>query len=208
MMRYFLGFIFVSVLFVSSSSALNWRDFITVNGKPLSESGDTTGPEEGRQEVQAAEKFRPAKHWCAANGRGESPDSRDPRWCMNMTLEGGEWYESQQQTFIIPTKVDLAYIRAKRFLQFEDADDREANKNSQYNNNTSLWDGIAGTYYKVKAVYGGPRRKDPILWRVKYTVEFETVSDKETKVILDYQVYGRDTDPNLFKELLMDSLTR
>ena len=206
----FLGLIILFSLSTSGANALNWKDFVTVNGKPLSQSDVNVEPdasgEVGEKSVDAPTSPKQVKHYCYTLEYNDRPDSRDPRWCEGMTLEGGKWHEVPNMTTTIPVRVDLAYVRAKRYLKFEDPDDQKANANSRYNSNTSGWDGIPGTYYRVKGTYGGPRIKDPILWRAPYEVEFEAVNDNETKVILSYRVYGRDVEPRLFQRQLMDAL--
>ncbi|GAA4100351.1 hypothetical protein [Zhongshania borealis] len=208
MKKDFIRLTFLFLLFISAANALNWKDFITVNGRPLSQSDEE--PEvptvEGEKINEMPSPARLTKHYCYTLTYSDRPDSRDPRWCEGMTLEGGQWHDVPDITTTIPVRVDLSYVRAKRFLKFEDPDDQATNANSRYNSNTHEWDGIQGTYYRVKGTYGGPRTKDPILWRAPYEVEFEAVSEKETKVILKYRVYGRDVEPSLFRHQLMDAL--
>ncbi|QQD18683.1 hypothetical protein I6N98_02070 [Spongiibacter nanhainus] len=208
MKLYIVRIIFLFFAFTGVADALNWKDFVTVNGKPLSQPGDeseVSGEKDGENgKDPIADKS--TKHYCYTLKYENRPDSRDPRWCMNMILEGGVWHDVPDSETTIPVRVNLAYVRAKRFLKFEDPDDQKANANSRYNSNTSGWDGIPGTYYRVKGTYGGPRIKDPILWRAPYEVEFEAVNDNETKVILSYRVYGRDVEPRLFQQQLMDAL--
>jgi hypothetical protein len=208
MKAYFVRLVFLFSASIGVANALNWKDFVTVNGKPLSQPSDEAevSHEKDGENGGRAIADKSIKHYCYSLEYKDHPDSRDPRWCTGMTLEGGQWHDVPASETTIPVRVDLAYVRAKRFLKFEDPDDQKANANSRYNSNTSGWDGIPGTYYRVKGTYGGPRIKDPILWRAPYEVEFEAVNDRETKVILSYRVYGRDVEPSLFQRQLMDAL--
>lgn len=129
-----------------------------------------------------------------------SRHSADSRWCANLLLPGAEFSELITYEESINVPVDIAYIRAKRKLQFKDPDDK---KSRIYNDNTQ-WDGIAGAYYGVKSMYGGPLKK--MLWYSNYDLQLERIDNDNTKVLIKYKVYGIDIDPELFRTSLLDSL--
>ncbi|WP_449288470.1 hypothetical protein [Marinobacter salarius] len=126
--------------------------------------------------------------------------SADQRWCANLTIPGGNFSEVITYSETVNVPVDIAYIRAKRELQFKDPDDKVS---SIYNDHTQ-WDGIAGSYYGVKARYGGPLKN--MLWYGDYDLQLEKIDNSRTKLRLEYKLYGRDFEPQSLRISLLDAI--
>ncbi len=94
---------------------------------------------------------------------------------------------------------ELALIK-ERELQFKDPDD---NVSSIYNDHTQR-DGIAGSYYGVKARYGGPLKN--MLWYGDYDLQLEKIDSSRTKLRLEYKLYGRDFEPQSLRISLLDAI--
>ncbi len=139
-----------------------------------------------------------AKKGCSEND--PSYHDRDNRWCANLFLSGAAYSEEITYQENVPVPVDLAYIRAKKYLNFKDPDDA---LNSQYNERYE-WDGIAGTYYGVKGRFGGPLMQ--MLYFSDYDLQIEKINESTSKVKVTYKIYGRDIEPNEFKKVLFNKI--
>ncbi|WP_370294151.1 hypothetical protein [Thalassolituus sp.] len=125
---------------------------------------------------------------------------RDSRWCANLFLAGATYSQELEYQENMSVPVDLAYIRAKRYLKFKDPDDK---LNSQYNERYE-WDGIAGTYYGVKGRFGGPLMQ--MLYFSDYDLQIEKINQLSSKVKVKYKIYGRDVSPEVFGKTLFDKI--
>ena len=147
-------------------------------------------------ETKAAQKK--SRKGCSENDA--SYHSYDRRWCGNLYLSGASYSEEITYKESVPVAVDLAYIRAKRHLEFKDPDDQ---LNTSYNERYE-WDGIQGTYYGVKGRFGGPMKQ--MLYYSDYDLQLEKINGASTKVTIKYRMYGRDNDPNEFKNDLFNKI--
>jgi hypothetical protein len=137
------------------------------------------------------------------NGCSENDPSyhdRDSRWCANLFLSGAAYSDEITYQENVSVPVDLAYIRAKKHLNFKDPDDA---LNSQYNERYE-WDGIAGTYYRVKGRFGGPLMQ--MLYFSDYDLQIEKINESSSKVKITYKIYGRDVEPNEFSKILFKKI--
>ncbi len=157
----------------------------------------------GHKEQAGVQKVESSEDECGVklSRYDDTHHSADRRWCANLTLPGGTFSDVITYEESVRVPVDIAYIRAKRELQFKDPDDKVS---SIYNDNTQ-WDGIAGSYYGVKALYGGPLKK--MLWYSDYDLQLENIDGARTKVRIKYKIYGRDFDPQSFRVALLNAIT-
>ncbi len=128
---------------------------------------------------------------------------RDKRWCDNTTLPGASLSDSVTYSETVALPVDMAYIKAKRFLRFAGPDDNRGGS-SPYA--ARRWDAIPGSFYNVVGMYGGPMRQ--MLWYSEYELQLEKVSSSRTKVSLRHRVYSRGMDPTAFRKQLMSAIRR
>ena len=153
------------------------------------------------QQTDASKQKVAVEHECGPNWYDQIRDPRDQRWCGGLTLPGGSFSDVINYEEVVNVAVDLAYARAKRHLDFKAPYDPE---NPQYNSNTSKWDGIAGTYYGIKAIYGGPGSN--LLWYSRYDLQLEKVDSNNTKVKLEYRIYGQDSKPKGFHTRVLNNI--
>lgn len=131
--------------------------------------------------------------------KGLTKHFRDGRWCSDITLPGATMSSWIDHVEDVDASVDVAYIRAKRLLQFLDADDPK----HPYINKAKI-DSIHSTYYSVNAMYGGPIKG--LDWYAKYDLQLEKISSYKTRVRLKYRTYARDMNPLEFQEKLIKAI--
>ncbi len=93
----------------------------------------------------------------------------------------------------------MAYINAKKLLQFLDADD----KPQQYRDKAQI-DSIPSTYYSVNSRYGGPVMQ--LDWMADYQLELKRVSKTTTRVTIKYKTYSKDMNPAEFQQRIINAI--
>lgn len=121
----------------------------------------------------------------------------DKRWCSNLTLPGAKWSNEIKHSELVKQGVDMAYINAKKLLQFLDADD----KPQQYRDKAQI-DSIPSTYYSVTSRYGGPVMQ--LDWMADYQLELKRVSKTTTRVTIKYKTYSKDMNPAEFQQRIIN----